>query len=110
MTPQFCEIYGFPQPPHVVCLNPGFFAPSHSVLLLNKNVIMDILESQVTDLNYLADSPLAISSEMNGQRQSSAESTGVVPNGGMKRKADESSTPTAPQPRAKRNRYISIAW
>ena len=74
------------------------------------NVIMNILESQVTDLNYLAESPLAISGEMNDQRQSSAESPGVAPNGGMKRKSDESNSSTAPQTRTKRNRYISIAW
>jgi hypothetical protein len=71
---------------------------------------MNILESQVTDLTYLAESPLAISGEMNGQRQSSAESPDAASNGGMKRKADESNSSTAPQARAKRNRYISIAW
>jgi hypothetical protein len=75
------------------------------------NVIMNILESQVTDLNYLAESPLAIAGSMDGQRQSSsAESPGAAPNGGMKRPADESNSLTTPQTRAKRNRYISIAW
>lgn len=76
------------------------------------NVTMNILESQVTDLNYLAESPIAISGGMDGQRQSSsAESPGAAaPNGGMKRHADDATSSIAPQTRAKRNRYISIAW
>jgi hypothetical protein len=83
-----------------VCYKPDVF-----------HVIMNILESQVTDLNYLAESPLAVPGGMNGKRQSSsAESPGAAPNGRMKRKADESSTTTTPQTRTKRNRYISIAW
>jgi hypothetical protein len=76
---------------------------------------MNILESQVTDLNYLADSPLSLSAGgMNGHRQSSsAESPGTanVNGSGNKRRADESnSNNSAPHTRAKRNRYISIAW
>jgi hypothetical protein len=74
------------------------------------NVNMNILEHQVTDLTYLAESPLAISG-MSGHRQSSsAESPGAATNGGTKRKADESNGNSAAQTRAKRNRYISIAW
>jgi hypothetical protein len=98
---------------------------------------MNILESQVTDLNYLAESPIAIagidlvqpspSTDMNGQGQAqlqehSSESpadTGAT--SGKKRKsmmADGETTTNgaardkegAPHTRAKRNRYISIAW
>ncbi|PQE30615.1 hypothetical protein CJF32_00009850 [Rutstroemia sp. NJR-2017a WRK4] len=97
---------------------------------------MNILESQVTDLNYLAESPIAIagidlgqpspSTDMNGQGQAqlqdhSSESpadTGAT--SGKKRKsmmADGETTTNgaprdkegAPHTRAKRNRYISIA-
>jgi hypothetical protein len=75
---------------------------------------MNILESQVTDLNYLADSPIALtgSLEMNGQRQSSsAESPAQVNNMGGKRKTTEDNNGNgATHTRAKRNRYISIAW
>ncbi|KAF4630864.1 hypothetical protein G7Y89_g7271 [Cudoniella acicularis] len=78
---------------------------------------MNILESQVTDLNYLAESPIALPASMNGQRQSSsAESPADAgPQSGKKRKADETNgngntTNGATQhTRAKRNRYISIA-
>jgi hypothetical protein len=75
-------------------------------------VTMNILESQVTDLNYLAQSPLGPPVGMNGQRQSSsAESPGAVANeSGNKRKADDAHNNTATHARAKRNRYISIAW
>ncbi|KAK6582460.1 hypothetical protein PZA11_004868 [Diplocarpon coronariae] len=80
---------------------------------------MNIIESQVADLNYLVDSPVTpispnvLSRSMNGQRQSSsAESPAETGSGsGKKRKNDEpgmnanGSTHT----RAKRNRYISIA-
>lgn len=111
--PHFTEIMsGFPRSPHLECVSIWFLAVvfRSAINPTSSNVIMNILESQVTDLNYLAESPLAIPGAMNGQRQSSsAESPGVAPNGGMKRKADESST-TAPQTRTKRNRYISIAW
>jgi hypothetical protein len=78
---------------------------------------MNILESQVTDLNYLAESPIALSGSMNGQRQSSsAESPADTGSGsGKKRKADDtngnnSGNNGATHTRAKRNRYISIAW
>jgi len=81
---------------------------------------MNILESQVADINYLVDSPItpispaAIPRNMNGQRQSSsAESPAETSNGsGNKRKNDEISTGAngITHTRAKRNRYISIAW
>jgi hypothetical protein len=75
-------------------------------------VNMNILESQATEINYLAESPIAITSSMNGHRQSSsAESPAVVGSeGGNKRRADDSGTNGATHTRAKRNRYISIAW
>jgi hypothetical protein len=79
---------------------------------------MNILENQVTDLTYLADTPIAsispfvVSGSMNGQRQSSsAESPADGGNGsGKKRKSDETDANGNTHTRAKRNRYISIAW
>jgi hypothetical protein len=79
---------------------------------------MNILEDQVTDLNYLANtpiapiSPIAVSSGMNGQRHSSsAESPAETgPASGKKRKNDENDASGNTHTRAKRNRYISIAW
>jgi hypothetical protein len=79
---------------------------------------MNLLEDQVTDLNYLANtpialiSPIAIASSMNGQRQSSsAESPAEQgPGSGKKRKNDETDANGNTHTRAKRNRYISIAW
>lgn len=81
-------------------------------------VTMNILEDQVTDLNYLVDtpivptSPIAVSGSMNGQRQSSsAESPADTgPGSGKKRKNDETDANGNTHTRAKRNRYISIAW
>ncbi|KAN0117483.1 Fungal specific transcription factor domain containing protein [Hyaloscypha variabilis] len=78
---------------------------------------MNLLEDQVTDLNYLANtpialiSPIAIASSMNGQRQSSsAESPAEQgPGSGKKRKNDETDANGNTHTRAKRNRYISIA-
>ncbi|KAL5315358.1 hypothetical protein ACEPPN_016225 [Leptodophora sp. 'Broadleaf-Isolate-01'] len=81
---------------------------------------MNILESQVADINYLVDSPItpispiAIPRSMNGHRQSSsAESPAETGNngGGNKRKLDEASSGANgnTHTRAKRNRYISIA-
>ena len=81
---------------------------------------MNVLEDQVTDLNYLAESPIPISiASMNRERSdSSAESprtvVTVAPHDGgnsKKRKAEETNgTSNATHTRAKRNRYISIAW
>lgn len=81
---------------------------------------MNILESQVNDINYLVDSPISPitpaprHTSMNGQRQSSsAESPAeTAPGSGKKRKNDDSSTNANgnTHTRAKRNRYISIAW
>jgi len=79
-------------------------------------VTMNILESQVTDLNYLVESPITpitpASTNMNGQRQSeSAESPTADGTGsGKKRKNEDSSSNANGHTRAKRNRYISIAW
>ncbi|XMA10198.1 hypothetical protein WAI453_002989 [Rhynchosporium graminicola] len=90
---------------------------------------MNILETQVNDINYLVDSPLTpgpISPiaaiprnlnaiNMNGDRQtSSAESPAETGNAsGNKRKATNDETNNSangnPHTRAKRNRYISIA-
>ncbi|KAH8808471.1 fungal-specific transcription factor domain protein [Xylogone sp. PMI_703] len=82
---------------------------------------MNILEDQVTDLNYLATSPIAvlgsIDMSVQQQRQSSNASTAspadtgnVVNDANAKRKAEgEANTNGAPQTRAKRTRYISIA-
>ena len=72
---------------------------------------MDLLESQATEINYLAESPIPL---MNDQRQisesgSTPKASGKAPS---KRKAGEDANPNgdAPHTRAKRNRYISIAW
>jgi hypothetical protein len=72
----------------------------------------NLLESQVTDLTYLAESPIVLSTSMNDQRQSSsAESPADVGNGsGKKRKGEETNGNGTTHTRAKRNRYISIAW
>lgn len=73
---------------------------------------MNILESQVTEINYLAESPIALTG-MNGQRQLSDSGSPPVESGKgpTKRKAGEDTTVNAaPHTRAKRNRYISIAW
>jgi hypothetical protein len=78
---------------------------------------MNLLEDQVEDLNYLADtpiapiSPIAVSGSMNGQRHSSsAESPAAGTESGKKRKNDETEANGNTHTRAKRNRYISIAW
>ncbi|KAH8592459.1 hypothetical protein B0O99DRAFT_517581 [Bisporella sp. PMI_857] len=76
---------------------------------------MNILESQFTDLDQLANSPLPDSVDyninMNGRQSSSAESPAAQ--GGTKRKADGDGANANPDgvthTRAKRNRYISIA-
>lgn len=74
----------------------------------------NLLESQVTDLAYLAESPIVLSTNMNDQRQSSSagtESPANIGNGsGNKRKSDETNGNGTTHTRAKRNRYISIAW
>ncbi|EKD16060.1 putative fungal specific transcription factor [Drepanopeziza brunnea f. sp. 'multigermtubi' MB_m1] len=89
---------------------------------------MNIIESQVADLNYLVESPMAaaittpispagVARSMNGQRQSSSvESPAETGNaGGTKRKSDETGTSASANGngnthlRAKRNRYISLA-
>ncbi|KAF7860778.1 hypothetical protein EAF04_008296 [Stromatinia cepivora] len=82
---------------------------------------MNILELQVNDLNYIAESPIAIPvfDNMNGQ-QSSESPADTGAQSGKKRKSisgeGESTTngnsmdrEGAPHTRAKRNRYISIA-
>ena len=85
---------------------------------------MNILESQVTDLNYLAESPIIATRtgigsgplEMNSQQRqsSSTESPADMGNGsGKKRKVEDRGSiegNAATHTRAKRNRYISIAW
>ena len=78
---------------------------------------MNILEDQVTDLNSLAGSP-PISMMMSGETplSMSGSPTAAEVEGGKKRKADEGPAGAGPaggsaqQTRAKRNRYISIAW
>ena len=87
----------------------SFLYASFPAIIRIFHVTMNILEDQVTDLQYLAESPLAISAvSMNGHRQSSsAESPDVS---GTKRKADDANSNNATHTRAKRNRYISIAW
>jgi hypothetical protein len=90
----------------------------HSTILLLLRVTMNLLEDQVEDLNYLADTPIAsisptaVSGSMNGQRQSSsAESPADTgPGSGKKRKSDGTDANGNTHTRAKRNRYISIAW
>ena len=69
--------------------------------------MQNILETQVTDLENLADSPIAIpmGHEMSGQsRQTSIAGSPVHDKG--KRKIEDG----AAHVRTKRNRYISIAW
>ncbi|QSZ30145.1 hypothetical protein DSL72_004665 [Monilinia vaccinii-corymbosi] len=81
---------------------------------------MNTLESQVTDLNYLAESPIAIPSvnNMNGQPSSESPADPRAQSGKRKSISGEGDSTTngnskeregAPQTRAKRNRYISIA-
>jgi hypothetical protein len=72
--------------------------------------MQNILESQVSDLTSLADSPIAISGgyDMNGQlRQTSSAESPARDNG--KRKSEDGQNGSS-HTRAKRNRYISIAW
>ncbi len=70
--------------------------------------MQNILETQVTDLTNLTDSPISIAAgyEMNGQQRPT--STSQSPPQDNKRKNADGQP--APQQRAKRNRYISIAW
>jgi hypothetical protein len=75
----------------------------------------NLLESQVTDLAYLAESPIVLSTSMNDQRQSSSAGAESPPDtgSGKKRKAEETNGTNGngtTHTRAKRNRYISIAW
>ena len=73
--------------------------------------MMNILEDQVSDLTHLVESPIATITpmggtfEMNG-RQSNSEDSPARENG--KRKSEDQNT--GGHTRAKRNRYISIAW
>jgi hypothetical protein len=69
----------------------------------------NLLESQVTDLAYLAESPIILSASMNDQRRSS-EAESPVNGTGTKRKSNDANGSGAPHMRAKRNRYIFIAW
>ena len=72
--------------------------------------MQNILESQVSDLTSLADSPIAFSGsyDMNSQlRQTSSAESPARDNG--KRKSDDGQNGSS-HTRAKRNRYISIAW
>jgi hypothetical protein len=95
---------------------------------------MTNIAEQVADLTYLVDSPistpypsgsLGMNGGMNGRQSSSAESP--ADGGGKKRKADDAeggaegsgnangqngqnATTNGAHTRAKRNRYISIAW
>ena len=72
--------------------------------------MQNILESQVSDLTSLADSPIAMSGgyDMNGQlRQTSSAESPAHDNG--KRKIEDGQNGSS-HTRAKRNRYISIAW
>lgn len=84
---------------------------------------MNVLEDQVTDLNSLAGTPLpplVASSVMNsgspamsGAESPLVDSGNAIGSGAKKRKGDDSGTPSGggqAQQRAKRNRYISIAW
>jgi hypothetical protein len=72
--------------------------------------MQNILESQVSDLTSLADSPIVISGgyDMNSQlRQTSSAESPARDNG--KRKSEDGLNGSS-HTRAKRNRYISIAW
>jgi len=79
---------------------------------------MNILESQVTDLAYLVNSPIQVSYDSERRISSSAESpaggTNLNSMSGTKRKGDgDAANANGDGPsgtRAKRNRYISIAW
>ncbi|RFU35367.1 hypothetical protein B7463_g954, partial [Scytalidium lignicola] len=89
------------------------------------SVTMNVLEDQVTDLNYLATSPITVlgsidmsvqQQQQQQQRQSSNASTASPADTGnagteAKRKAESegNSANGAPHTRAKRTRYISIA-
>lgn len=67
------------------------------------HIAMNILESQISDLATLAESTLA-TTPYNMQRQSSSAESPQRADAKRKSKDDASHT------RAKRNRYISIAW
>lgn len=72
---------------------------------------MNILEEQVSDLDYLAESPVQLPGDMNSHghtAESPADGSGNDPDMTKKRKADENTGST--HTRAKRNRYVSIAW
>jgi len=83
---------------------------------------MNILESQVSDLAYLVNSPIRVSHDSEHRIASSAESpaggTNLNTMSGTKRKGDgegdgdgtHANADGTPGTRAKRNRYISIAW
>lgn len=75
--------------------------------------MQNILETQVSDLSSLADSPIplplvpaAYAMVDRLRAQESAES----PARDAKRKSEDTGAQNGAQPRAKRNRYISIAW
>jgi len=72
--------------------------------------MQNILESQVTDLTSLADSPIAIPGvyDMNSQRRQTSSAESPARDNG-KRKSEDTQNGGA-HTRAKRNRYISIAW
>jgi hypothetical protein len=75
--------------------------------------MQNILETQVSDLSSLVDSPIALPlvsayAMADSRAQESAESPAQLANG--KRKSEDGGAQNGGQPRAKRNRYISIAW
>jgi hypothetical protein len=83
---------------------------------------MNVLEDQVTDLNSLAGTPLpplassvmnSGSPAMSGAESPLVESGNAIGSSAKKRKGEDSVTGSGggqTQQRAKRNRYISIAW
>lgn len=72
---------------------------------------MNTLEDQVSELSYLADlaMPLQSVAQLGNMEISASSSPTAGSNNNKKRKADKGATSAAPQPRAKRNRYINQA-
>lgn len=74
--------------------------------------MQNILETQVSDLSSLVDSPIAlplVSAYVMADRSRAQESAESPARDG-KRKSEDGGAQNGGQPRAKRNRYISIAW
>lgn len=97
---------GFPSPNNTICLSDAPITHNATVSMQN------ILETQVSDLSSLVDSPLPLplvaGYAMSDRRGTDSAESPARDQG--KRKSDDLGPQNGGQPRAKRNRYISIAW